>query len=75
MLQERLARRAEVVDYRIVSEEGRPHDRRSSRSPRWTGEELGRGEGKTKKTAEQEAAQHALDAMDGRRLMHLRSIR
>jgi dsRNA-specific ribonuclease len=28
------------------------------------GEELGRGEGKTKKSAEQEAALHALDHLD-----------
>jgi dsRNA-specific ribonuclease len=28
------------------------------------GEELGRGEGKTKKAAEQEAALHSLDALD-----------
>ena len=44
--------------------------------PRWTGEELGRGEGKTKKAAEQEAALHALDALGrgGGLVMHLRSI-
>ncbi len=40
------------------------------------GEELGRGEGKTKKGAEQEAALQALDVLGrgGGRLMHLRSI-
>ena len=64
VLQERLARRAEVVAYRTVSEEGPAHDRRFSAVAEVAGEELGRGEGKTKKAAEQEAALHALDTLD-----------
>ena len=64
VLQERLARRAEVVAYRIESEEGPPHDRRFVAVAEVDGQELGRGEGKTKKSAEQEAALKALDALD-----------
>jgi ribonuclease-3 len=64
VLQERLARRAEVVVYRTISEEGPAHDRRFIAVAEVGGEELGRGEGKTKKAAEQEAALHALDSLD-----------
>jgi ribonuclease III len=64
VLQERLARRAEVVTYRTVSEEGPAHDRRFVVVAEVAGEELGRGEGKTKKAAEQEAALHALDTLE-----------
>ena len=64
VLQERLARRAELVAYRTVSEEGPAHDRSFVAVAEVAGEELGRGEGKTKKAAEQEAALHALDAFD-----------
>ena len=64
VLQERLARRAAVVVYRTVSEEGPAHDRSFIAVAEVEGEELGRGEGKTKKAAEQEAALHALDALD-----------
>ena len=64
LLQERLARRAEVVDYRIESELGPPHDRSFVAVAEVAGQELGRGEGKTKKSAEQEAALQALDTLD-----------
>ena len=64
VLQERLARRAEVVAYRTVSEEGPAHDRSFTSVAEVAGQELGRGEGKTKKAAEQEAALHALDTLD-----------
>jgi ribonuclease-3 len=64
VLQERLARRAELVVYQTVSEEGPAHDRSFVVVAEVAGEELGRGEGKTKKAAEQEAALHALDALD-----------
>jgi len=60
-LQERLARRSEIVDYEIASEDGPPHDRRFVALAVVDGERLGRGEGKTKKAAEQEAAEQALD--------------
>jgi ribonuclease-3 len=65
VLQERLARRAKVVSYAIESEEGPPHDRSFVAVALVGGEELGRGEGKTKKSAEQEAALQALERLDG----------
>ncbi len=64
-LQERLARRAEVVGYRIDFEEGPPHDRRFLAIAEVSGEEIGRGEGTTKKGAEQAAAARALDRLAG----------
>jgi ribonuclease-3 len=64
VLQERLARRAEIVTYRTVSEEGPAHDRSFIAVAEVAGQELGRGEGKTKKSAEQEAALQALDALE-----------
>jgi ribonuclease-3 len=63
VLQERLARRAEVVAYRIASAEGPPHDRSFVAVAQVGGQEVGRGEGKTKKSAEQEAALQALDGL------------
>ncbi len=65
VLQERLAQRAEVVVYRIESEEGPAHARRFVAIAEVAGRELGRGEGRTKKGAEQEAALVALDVLDG----------
>ncbi len=65
VLQERLAQRAEVVLYRIESEEGPAHARRFLAVAEVAGRELGRGEGRTKKGAEQEAALLALDVLDG----------
>jgi len=65
VLQERLARRAEVVSYRIASEQGPAHERSFVAVAEVAGREVGRGEGKTKKGAEQEAALQALDALDG----------
>jgi len=64
VLQERLARQAEIVNYRTVSEEGPAHDRSFIAVAEVGGEELGRGAGKTKKSAEQEAALQALDGME-----------
>jgi len=63
VLQERLARRAEVVAYRIDAEAGPPHARSFVAVAEVSGQEVGRGEGKTKKRAEQEAALQALDAL------------
>jgi ribonuclease III len=64
VLQERLARRAAIVHYRTVSEEGPAHERSFVAVAEVEGQELGRGEGKTKKGAEQEAALQALDALE-----------
>ena len=63
LLQERLAQRAEVVDYRIEAEDGPPHDRSFLAVAEVAGREIGRGEGKTKKAAEQEAAERALERL------------
>jgi ribonuclease-3 len=61
LLQEKLARRAEVVSYRIESEDGPAHDRRFVAIAEAEGTEIGRGAGRTKKAAEQEAAMRALE--------------
>jgi ribonuclease-3 len=64
VLQERLARRGEVVAYRIDSEQGPPHERSFVAVAEVAGRELGRGGGRTKKAAEQEAARQALGDED-----------
>jgi len=61
-LQEQLAQRGELVRYAVVSEEGPPHDRVFSVSAVVGGVEVGRGTGRSKKDAEQGAAQAALEA-------------
>jgi ribonuclease-3 len=63
-LQERLARRGALVSYAVVDELGPPHDRVFSISARIDGVEVGRGSGRSKKDAEQEAAQVALEALE-----------
>jgi ribonuclease-3 len=60
LLQERLARRGQVVIYRIDAADGPPHDRVFRAVAEVDGLEVGRGEGRTKKQAEQEAAMSAL---------------
>jgi ribonuclease III len=60
-LQERLARRGAVVAYRVVAEEGPPHDRWFEVAAVVEGEELARGSGRSKKDAEQAAAEAALE--------------
>ena len=64
-LQERLARRGALVSYSVVEEQGPPHNRTFSISAMIEGIEVGRGTGRSKKDAEQEAAQAALEALDG----------
>ncbi len=63
VLQERLAQRSAVVEYRIDEEAGPPHDRSFVAVAEVAGAEIGRGEGKTKKSAEQAAAERALESM------------
>jgi ribonuclease-3 len=63
-LQELLARSGSHVTYAEVSVQGPPHDRRFTCAAIIGGEELGRGEGRTKKAAEQEAAREALAKLD-----------
>ncbi len=62
-LQERLARKGALVTYDVVDEEGPPHDRVFSVSATIAGVEVGRGRGRSKKDAEQIAAQVALEAL------------
>jgi ribonuclease III len=62
-LQERLARRGAVVTYDVIAEEGPPHERRFEVAAMVGGEELARGAGRSKKDAEQAAAESALDGL------------
>ena len=64
-LQERLARRGAVVSYDVTAEEGPPHERRFEVAAMVEGEELARGSGRSKKDAEQAAAESALDGLEG----------
>jgi len=63
-LQERLARRGALVTYDVIDEQGPPHDRTFEIKATIGGVEVGRGTGRSKKDAEQEAAQAALDALE-----------
>jgi len=64
-LQELLARRGSRVSYDVVSEAGPPHDRIFEVAAVLEGEPIGRGTGRSKKTAEQAAAEEALDELGG----------
>ena len=63
-LQELLARSGRHVTYAEISVEGPPHERRFTCAAIIDGEELGRGEGRTKKDAEQEAARETLARLE-----------
>jgi ribonuclease III len=63
-LQERLARRGAVVIYDVTAEEGPPHERRFEVAAMVEGEELARGAGRSKKDAEQAAAESALEDLE-----------
>ena len=63
-LQEVLARSGRHVTYAEIAVEGPPHQRRFTCAALIDGEELGRGEGPTKKAAEQEAAREALAELE-----------
>jgi ribonuclease III len=62
-LQERLARRGALVNYRVTAEDGPPHERIFEVAAVVAGEEVARGSGRSKKDAEQAAAEAALDAL------------
>jgi ribonuclease-3 len=62
-LQERLARRGALVTYRVTAEEGPPHERVFEVAAVVGGEEVARGSGRSKKDAEQAAAESAMDAL------------
>jgi ribonuclease-3 len=59
-LQERLARSGRTVSYEVVAEDGPPHARRFEVEARVGDEVLGSGAGRSKKAAEQVAAERAL---------------
>ncbi len=61
-LQERLARSGKSVSYTTVDVEGPPHDRSFTAAAVIDGEVVGTGRGRSKKDAEQAAAQEALDS-------------
>lgn len=63
-LQERLARDGARVTYAVTGEAGPPHDRRFEVDARVDGEVIGRGSGRSKKAAEQQAAAEALERLD-----------
>jgi ribonuclease-3 len=63
-LQELLARTGRHVTYTEIRVEGPPHERRFTCAAVVDDEELGRGQGRTKKAAEQEAAREALAKLD-----------
>jgi ribonuclease-3 len=60
-LQERLAQRGAVVAYDVTAEHGPPHDRTFEVLATVEEQEVGRGSGRSKKAAEQEAARGALE--------------
>jgi ribonuclease-3 len=64
-LQELLARRGAAVAYEVTSEDGPPHERTYVVLARVEREDLGRGSGRSKKHAEQEAAREAIDRLEG----------
>ena len=66
-LQERLARRGQVVGYAVTGELGPPHDRTFEVEARVGHELASRGAGRSKKHAEQEAARKALEEWFGER--------
>jgi ribonuclease-3 len=61
-LQERLARRGTVVTYEVTAEEGPPHERTFEVAALVDGEVVARGSGRSKKDAEQAAAEAALES-------------
>lgn len=65
-LQELLARRGAVVSYEITDESGPPHERTYAIAAQVDGQTLGSGEGKSKKQAEQAAAQQAVERLGER---------
>ena len=62
-LQEALARSGRQVSYIVLSAEGPPHERHFTCAAVVDGEQLGVGEGRSKKAAEQEAARQALEKL------------
>ncbi|KAB2853612.1 MAG: ribonuclease III, partial [Bauldia sp.] len=64
-LQERLARDGATVSYEVTDESGPAHERRFEVRAVVDGEEVGAGSGRSKKEAEQAAAERALELIRG----------
>jgi ribonuclease-3 len=64
-LQEELARSGTAVSYAVTGETGPAHERRFEVEATVGGEVLGQGSGRSKKAAEQAAAQRALERLTG----------
>jgi ribonuclease-3 len=64
-LQELLARRGARITYEVIGEAGPPHDRTFEVAAMLDGEQVGRGEGRSKKLAEQAAAEEAFERLGG----------
>ena len=62
-LQERLARDGARVRYEVTAESGPPHDRVFEVSANVAGTVIGQGSGRSKKAAEQAAAERALEQL------------
>jgi ribonuclease-3 len=63
-LQERLARAGDIVAYEVTAELGPPHDRTFVVEASVEDRVMGRGTGRSKKAAEQEAARLAIEQME-----------
>jgi ribonuclease III len=63
-LQEALARTGRQVSYVVLTAEGPPHERHFTCAAVVDGKELGVGDGRSKKAAEQEAAREALEKIE-----------
>jgi ribonuclease-3 len=63
-LQERLARDGATVSYEVIGEAGPAHDRRFEVRATVDGEVVGTGSGRSKKEAEQAAAEMAVEGME-----------
>jgi ribonuclease III len=64
-LQERLARDGATVTYEVTGEAGPPHERLFEVRASVGGEQIGEGSGRSKKEAEQAAAERALEGLRG----------
>jgi ribonuclease III len=62
-LQEQLARRGETIEYEVCDEHGPPHERTYVVVALLEGRTLGKGRGRSKKHAEQQAASEALESL------------
>lgn len=67
VLQEEIAKAGREVSYEVVTAEGPPHERTFTSKVLIDSEEMGRGQGRTKKVSQQEAAKEALDVLRARR--------